>query len=410
MSIASSVRRIGFVRSVVVACTLVAAAGTCVAQQQEEQGSGLTGSFSKPLGSSGAGQGQTVVSRTVIAESDGDDSYTLTMSGDTVKVEHNGKKVPSDRVVVKNGVVQVLDKDGGVQHEFNVSKAGAGAPAVPAMPRVPRAVRQGDRIATVAGDPPAVMVGMMMEFSEDEEGLIVQRVFDGLPAAESGLQADDVIVEIEGKRVENNESLRDALRSKKPGDSLAINISRDGEKKSLTIKLAKYDQEAMDKARGEQGTITINGLDAFGGPGGMSWPGGLKGLNLLEDDDMREQVRKSVERAIEQVRSGSAQEAERWKGEVIKTLEEALKSVEKSSAQLRGQMNSWRAPGSGSPIGGGRTMIFREMPDQVFEVPPVPPTPGAASVNTDHIEKLSKALERLNDRLDQLEKKLGEKK
>jgi hypothetical protein len=344
----------------------------------------------------------------VISESDGDDTYTLTMSGDKIRVEHNGKKVPADRVVKKDGVVQVLDKDGAVAHEFKISQAGdAEAPVPPAVVRVERAPR-GAMSVTVGSNPPPVMVGMLMEYVEDEEGLVVQRVFDGLPAAKGGLEAGDVIVEIEGKKVENNESLRESLRSKNAGDSLALSVMREGTKKDLKLELVKYDQEVMDKARGEQSEMTVEGFEV---PRAFSWsaPGELpNGLSALMDPSFRENVRKSVEQALESVRKNSAQDAEKWKGEVIKSLEEALKSVEQGSAQMRGQLNTLR--GQGNSLGGSRTMIFREMPNQVFEVPGVPAVPPAEGVHAEHIDKLTKALDRLNDRLDQLEKKLENKK
>lgn len=392
--------RFGVVGAAFAACVLAGAAGTCVAQQHEVVVNNLTGSFSQPL------VGSSSTSRTVITESDGDDSYMLTMNGDKIRVEHNGKKVPADRVVKKDGVVQVLDKDGAVVHEFKLSGAGAVEPPIPPTTvRVDRSPR-GAMSVTVGANPPPVMVGMLMEYVEDEEGLVVQRVFDGLPAAKGGLEEGDVIVEIEGKKVENNESLRDALRSKNAGDSLAISVMREGAKKDLKLELVKYDQEVMDKARGEEGPMTVEG---FAVPQAFSWST-PNGLSTLMDPSFRDTVRKSVEQALESVRKNSAQDAEKWKGEVIKSLEEALKSVEKSSVQMRGHLNTLRSQGMGNAPSGGRTMIFREMPNQVFEVPGVPVVPPVDGVHAEHIEKLTKALDRLNDRLDQLEKKLENKK
>ena len=75
---------------------------------------------------------------------------------------------------------------------------------------------------------------------------------------------------------------------------------------------------------------------------------------------------------------------------------------------MRGRLNALR--GQGNSLGGSRTMIFREMPNQVFEVPGSPVVPPADGEHAEHIEKLTKALDRLNDRLDQLEKKLENKK
>jgi hypothetical protein len=57
-------------------------------------------------------------------------------------------------------------------------------------------------------------------------GLKVRRVLGGSPAARAGLQADDVVLRINGKAVENPRAARIALADVRPGDSVAILVQR----------------------------------------------------------------------------------------------------------------------------------------------------------------------------------------
>jgi sulfur carrier protein ThiS len=353
------------------ACLLLA--GTSLAQQKVEQVQELRGSFNQPLGASKSRS----MSRTVVKEQQGDDAYTLTMNDDQITVEHNGEKVPADRVRREGNKVSVLGKDGMVEHEFTVMEA------MPNAGRAERNIRV--QSAPLAGEQPAVMVGIMMSYDKDEEGLVVQRVLEGMPGAKGGLREEDVIVEIEGKAVKGNESLREALKGKKPGDALAIVVNRDGERKNLSIELVKYDQQALDAANGDEQDLVPPAImgDAFSTPDAQA---------------MHDRIRDSIQKSLDLVRKGGGGDA--WRDEVASSLERALGEIGK---QPRVTVRSFS--GSGSSGGGGRTMIFRGMPDQVFEVPGSP-----MGGHSEQLDKLTDAIERLTKRLETLEKKLDEKK
>lgn len=240
-----------------------------------------------------------------------------------------------------------------------------------------------------------------MDYSEDEGGIVVQRVFEGMPAEKAGIMADDVIIKIDGKKVEKIESLREAMDGKKPGDKLTVVVKRDDEEKSLTINLIKYDKEVMAKARGEEAEMVMppeaqkGGHDQFTPfPGHtFSWSG---------DGKIQDEIKKAVEKALATVKRDGAGEAEKWKGDVVRALEEALSTVEKSSGQLRGQLRAMQGEGKGN------TMIFRERPGQVFTVPPTPAAPRTPDMSN-QLEKLNKNLEKLNKRLDEMERRLNDK-
>ncbi|HEX6920131.1 MAG TPA: trypsin-like peptidase domain-containing protein [Actinomycetes bacterium] len=59
----------------------------------------------------------------------------------------------------------------------------------------------------------------------------------GGPAEKAGLKPGDVIVAIDGKRVADSSELIVAIRSKSPGDTVRLTVRRDGDQKTLEVRL-----------------------------------------------------------------------------------------------------------------------------------------------------------------------------
>ena len=80
---------------------------------------------------------------------------------------------------------------------------------------------------------------------DTDEGVVIAEATDGGPAAEAGLRSADpddpssadVIVALDGKKVTRSDDVADAVSSKKPGDTIEIDYVRDGERKSVKVKL-----------------------------------------------------------------------------------------------------------------------------------------------------------------------------
>jgi putative serine protease PepD len=70
------------------------------------------------------------------------------------------------------------------------------------------------------------------------EGLFVQAVTPGGPAATAGLRADDVITKIDGEPATSNVQLQELTLTKKPGDTVSIGYTRDGQSATATVTLA----------------------------------------------------------------------------------------------------------------------------------------------------------------------------
>jgi predicted metalloprotease with PDZ domain len=61
----------------------------------------------------------------------------------------------------------------------------------------------------------------------------------GTPAFNAGLEADDAITAVEGKRIADHEDWRAAIRTRKPGDRVTVEYRRRGESARTTLVLAE---------------------------------------------------------------------------------------------------------------------------------------------------------------------------
>ena len=65
------------------------------------------------------------------------------------------------------------------------------------------------------------------------------------PAARAGIQPGDIIIGIEGKPVSGVSSLQRLVRGYKPGQTIAVEVMRFGERKTFRVKLAEVESEAQ---------------------------------------------------------------------------------------------------------------------------------------------------------------------
>jgi putative serine protease PepD len=68
-------------------------------------------------------------------------------------------------------------------------------------------------------------------------GLFVAGVMTGGPAASAGLRPGDVITKIDGQDATTNLQLQELTLTKKPGDAVALEFTRDGKQTSGTVTL-----------------------------------------------------------------------------------------------------------------------------------------------------------------------------
>ena len=83
-------------------------------------------------------------------------------------------------------------------------------------------------------------------------GAQVAALTNGGPAANGGLQSGDVIISLGGKTVANSTALSSLVDEHKPGDSVQVDVSRNGSKKTLTVKLGERPNTTATAATQQQ--------------------------------------------------------------------------------------------------------------------------------------------------------------
>jgi hypothetical protein len=81
--------------------------------------------------------------------------------------------------------------------------------------------------------------GSIPDFGEGVKGVKFADVREGSPAAKAGFKAGDVMVEFDGKKIENLYDFTYALQAKKVGDAVLVKVLRDGKTVESTVTLAQ---------------------------------------------------------------------------------------------------------------------------------------------------------------------------
>ena len=71
------------------------------------------------------------------------------------------------------------------------------------------------------------------------DGALVQKVMQGTPAEEAGLEAKDVITAVEGERVTDGIALIVAIRTHQPGETIEFTVVRDGDERTVEVTLGR---------------------------------------------------------------------------------------------------------------------------------------------------------------------------
>jgi hypothetical protein len=83
-------------------------------------------------------------------------------------------------------------------------------------------------VASSSGSGYGPWFGSVPDFAEGIKGVKFADVTAGSPAAKAGFQGGDIMVEFDGKPVQNLYDFTYALRAKKPGDEVMVKVMRDG--------------------------------------------------------------------------------------------------------------------------------------------------------------------------------------
>jgi hypothetical protein len=82
-------------------------------------------------------------------------------------------------------------------------------------------------------------LGTIPDYMKTEGGVLLSGVRSGGPAAVSGIQGGDVIVQFDGVRIDNIYDYTYALRSRKPGQQVRITVKRGDQEQDFLVTLGR---------------------------------------------------------------------------------------------------------------------------------------------------------------------------
>jgi serine protease Do len=159
---------------------------------------------------------------------------------------------------------------------------------------------------------------------ESKEGVLIGDVVADGPAAKAGLKAGDIVTKYNDQPVRSANELRNAVAATAPESNAKLQIFRDGERKSLTVRINQLDQEKVSalKIGGESAnelgirveTLTSDRASQLGADANS------KGVVVTEVDDGSLAARVGIERGDIVVAVGN---------ESTSTVEEFRKAIRK---------------------------------------------------------------------------------
>ena len=106
-------------------------------------------------------------------------------------------------------------------------------------------------------------------------GAVVRSVTDGAPAAQAGLQANDIITAVDGAEITGSNDLVQIVTSKKAGDTLKLSVYRQGQTLELTVTVAEQKQSAQAGSSDTQQSQQQDQSQQQQQGGGYSFPWGF---------------------------------------------------------------------------------------------------------------------------------------
>ncbi len=170
-----------------------------------------------------------------------------------------GKFKPSDKVqisIIKNGaktkLTVELAKNKNVPQAFSFSTPNGGMTIEPNwVPNAPRGrgnngtqrfgfeFPQMPELNNIFGNIEKPKLGISVEDVEENEGVKISSVSENSPAAKAGLKEDDIITEVNDKKVKDVDGIKPIIKGATEGTVFKFNITRNGKKTVIEVKIPK---------------------------------------------------------------------------------------------------------------------------------------------------------------------------
>jgi serine protease Do len=108
---------------------------------------------------------------------------------------------------------------------------------------------------------------------KDDSGVEVKRVDENSPAARAGIKENDVILELNGKAIEDIEQFQAAVGETQPGSKVSLTIWRDGAKQTLSTTLVSRPENFFAFGGPDLPNAPLPPMPPFPQPYGNAFPG-----------------------------------------------------------------------------------------------------------------------------------------
>jgi serine protease Do len=88
-----------------------------------------------------------------------------------------------------------------------------------------------------------------------EKGVLVGDVVDGGPSEKAGLKRGDIVVEFDGRKIEDPNQLRNMVANTEPGKHVELKIIREGKAETKSVTIGELPAEMQKLARGEYNNL-----------------------------------------------------------------------------------------------------------------------------------------------------------
>lgn len=143
---------------------------------------------------------------------------------------------------------------------------------------------------------------------KNRRGVLVGEVFPGDPADRAGIKSQDIILQVDGRKVESSRELTGLIADIRVGKTIRIKVLRGGKEKTFRVKIARREDE---KLQARQGSDSDNHRDELG----------IRVADLTEEHMKRFNLNEETGVLVMDVESGTKGDAAGLRpGDIIKEI------------------------------------------------------------------------------------------
>ena len=184
------------------------------------------------------------------------------------------------------------------------------------------------------------VVGMTPELRQhygapDDAGVLVARVQEESPAEGAGILVGDIVTAVDGERIESAMRLSHAIGDKSAGDTVAVELWREGAAQTVTVTVAERDRRVMDLAAMPDFVFTPGEGALVAGPGPLLDDEAMEALDQARRELVERFESKEWQEKLEQLTELNVSKVEERIRELERRLRELERELEREAQEKR---------------------------------------------------------------------------